>query len=610
MIWRLARLAGIAALLTTAAVALLVHPSSKQQLWWVLLRLGIAVVALNLLVRLVLGRLHFKPQAGLEDARFASRHPGLDLARRLVAGTPHVSIPPGLGVPITVEQIAAELAQAYFSTVRGDSVRALSLLTNVLIDLPQYIERISEAIPIDEEIPQLLITTTHTYRIDPGVYGTSLPGQPPDQNDVILIPLAFVRKGTLLDGFSVTDAEGRDGVTLSYNQMRGVLAYVLRVVIDLAITRPLSPGERKIVDDTTKDLVRAVCAPGPRAKQSAQDRHRYNSYLHAVDNLPIADMEKRRIKLFCTLLADHYVIVAEANYPLGPHLTLAYCQRIPMESSSTHILNRARTRFGLRYSVLDIPLNPYAMKVDTYHMQMAAGPMQYIYDHHLEWLTSSGIVTQEDLRSDDVTPYARLHYDSADPAMHLYIRRQAPRSPAKDPNGPRPLKSVVRIREIPPGALGAAMAVSFMSAAIITFFAVTGIGGPVPSQPAGGPGSDIPALLIALPGVAALVIGSWLDLTRLRRSALTTYIGLGSSTALSLLSGLYYLLNLNRRVPGQLHFVVAHNVRIYTSVTWLLLAGLALTCWLFLTADAVAASRYYFHAVRRRIERRAFGENV
>jgi hypothetical protein len=61
-------------------------------------------------------------------------------------------------------------------------------------------------------------------------------------------------------------------------------------------------------------------------------------------------------------------------------------------------------------------------------------------------------------------------------------------------------------------------------------------------------------------------------------------------------------------VPGQLTLSLSKGVKVYTSVTWLVLAALSVTCWLFLSRDALDASRYYVHAVGRRVERRAYSD--
>ena len=164
------------------------------------------------------------------------------------------------------------------------------------------------------------------------------------------------------------------------------------------------------------------------------------------------------------------------------------------------------------------------------------------------------------------------------------------------------LKSVVEFREIPPGTLGAATVVSIITAVIITFFAVTQIGQQSSSDSVNPTvSSDIPALLLALPGVASLIIGSWLDLSRLRQASLATYLGLGISAVLSLASALYFLLNAYKDLPGRVTLPIAIHLEVKTDIGWLILAGIAITACLFLCRDLISTSRYYFQRVKARV---------
>jgi hypothetical protein len=244
---------------------------------------------------------------------------------------------------------------------------------------------------------------------------------------------------------------------------------------------------------------------------------------------------------------------------------------------------------------------------------MNAGPMEYIFDHHLEWLTSGDAVKPGELKWGTFIPYVRLHYSSANPAAHLYIRRQSSSEEATkalqeaSTHADR-LKSVIEFREVPPGALGAATIVSLITAVIICFFALTQIGEePTLAHPVTSLGSDIPALLIALPAVASLIIGSWLDLSRLRRASLTTYLGLGASLVLSLASALYFLWDAYKILPGRRILGLPGSITVRTDIGWLVLSGLAITCSLFLCRDVVRTSKYYFQLIRTRVKEHTNG---
>jgi hypothetical protein len=553
---------------------------------------------------------------------------GLVIISLLVLKTGDMKSPPGVGRPIPIAPSKREVWQAYVHCVETYDTATLGLLVKMLINLPQYLERINEDVSPQEEVPELDIATHQVYRVgtirQDEEHGEK--GQDEDHGEkeslfspqTLLVPLVLAEKGTLLDGFEVSDSSDCEVPTLSYNQTRGLLAYAIETIINIAPrdTKGMSKAEcEKNISHARSCLTSVVCAPGPRKKQSPEKQKEVSDWLKSIDGLPTSQDWKKRITDFCETLADYYVIIAETNIPTGVYLSLKYKQRVPVERSSLNAVNRVRSRFGLRFSAIDIPLNLFALGVEAYHLQMNATPMQYVYDHHLEWLgdASRKRLVQSDLHNGDFKPYVRLHYNTAQPAMHLYIRRQfdpsaRPGVTIKSGFSER-LKSVVEFREIPPGTLGAATVVAAITAIIISFFAVTQIGQDPSTGVTTTPtvSSDIPALLLALPGVASLVIGSWLDLSRLRQASLATYLGLGVSAVLSLASALYFLLNAYRVVPGHLTLWISAHVAIKTDVGWLVLAGVAITSCLFLCRDLAATSRYYFQRVKARVATAGLG---
>jgi hypothetical protein len=515
-----------------------------------------------------------------------------------------------------------EIALAYCNIVGTYDRQALKLFVNMMIDRPHYLERINEFVSLEDEVPRLQVATRQIFRVRESARSSGS-GTPrltlPGNDQVLLVPIALLEKGTLLDGFTVTDGAGDELPTLSYNQTRGLLAYVVHAIVDI------SPSDHEYVNRdqgikqrVVASLITAICSPTPMKKKDTQRRATIRRLLDSADDLLATEDQKQRVKAFCETFVDHYMIVAEVPVPVGAHVVITYRQDISIDSSSLSFVNRLRSRIGLRYSTFDIPLNIFSLDVEAYHLEMYAGPMQYVFDQHLERLNTNVRVTQEDLRRGDSEPYVRLHYNSGGPAMHLYIRRQSrqrpprpgqpPASPQQDTDKPRPterLKSVVEFREIPPGTLGASTVISLLTSIIIGFFALTLIGQQAPGHAHLAGGSDVPALVIALPGLASLVIGSWLDLSHLRRASLTTYLSLAASIMLSLFASLLYLVGVNKQLPGRLSLTVIGSFAIKTDIVWLVLAGCAVTCSLLVLRDVVGGSRYYFNQVKERVRRHA-----
>ena len=172
-----------------------------------------------------------------------------------------------------------------------------------------------------------------------------------------------------------------------------------------------------------------------------------------------------------------------------------------------------------------------------------------------------------------------------------------------------PFKSVVELHEIPPGTLGAATVVAFGSAVLISFFALTHIGldintealQPEREQIKAILNSDVPALLLALPAFIGVLIGSWLDLSRLRRASLTTYLALAGTMLLSLASALLFVYDSNRLLT-EVQFTTVAGLIVKTDWRWLLLMAVAVTHFLFLLRTLFSEHRHYAERVRRRID--------
>lgn len=540
----------------------------------------------------------------------------------LVYCTTDIKQPAGLGLPQPLPATRHEIALSYYNVGKIYGGQTLKLLVNMMVDRPNYLERINENVTLEDETPELQVSTRQIFRVrtptsaplDEGS-GDGVVADPPEPSSTILIPLVLVDKGTLLDGFKVTDSFGNDVPTLSYNQTRGLLAHVIENILEMAPISNQSYREDnpEIIKTVCANLVTAVCAPRSMFRDGSSDKKRIEALLDSIQRLPFSEEWKKRIRGFCEILVRSYVIVAEVPMPAGGYVVVNYSQQIGVEISAQGVVNRVRSRLGLRYSIFDIPLNIFALEVETYHMEMFAAPMQYVFDHHLERMTSTVLVTQRDLWLGADRPYVRVHYNSAGPAAHLYIRRQA--DSEKESQAPEPvtglihapaerLKSVIEFREIPPGALGASAIISAITAVIIIFFGLTQIGQETGSSHT--PvviGSDIPALLLALPGVASVIVGAWLDLSHLRRASLSTYAGLACSLVLSTASALYYLLGANESLVGHVTLNVTSNVSIRSNVGWLILGIAAAACSLFLTRDVISSSRYYSSQVKARLRR-------
>jgi hypothetical protein len=535
---------------------------------------------------------------------------------------------PGPPVPIDVslkEVAEAQLASSHY----GED--AIMLLFQTLTDLPRYLVRINEDVELLDDSPQLRITKRHLYRLSsPGNSGT------------VLVPIARLEKGTLLDSFDVRDAADECVPTVSYVQLRGLLSLTLEVVIKFAIKATHDSKNavdraaymkdvtdaQKDINELTRELILKMCGP-PRVRKNSQDpqvvtqaeaivrNEHIRVTLEKVNELPVGEGWKGRIRSFCELYIDSYVILAEVEY--GNHLMLSYSHLVPANVIPSGKESWRRI-FGLRPSTIDIALNTMAFQVETYHQELTAQSGQYVFQHRLEHLDTPTEAKQAEFETATSWPYVRVYYNDARSNAHLYVRRQmkpkngAPgQAPVTGGGYTKRLKSVIELREIPPGTLGAAAVVALASAAIISFFAISHTGLDIDPNVTGSAAqneqikatlnSDIPALLLALPAFIGVLIGSWLELSRLRRASLTTYLALAMTMFLSIASALFFVFDANRKLPTALTVHIAYgDSTLRTDWIWLLLMAVAITHFLFLARSLVNESRHFSQRGKKPVE--------
>jgi hypothetical protein len=472
--------------------------------------------------------------------------------------------------------------------------------------------RINEDVAIDEA-PRLCLEARHVYRIasaqaiavEQASDGQTITAKA--EPSLLLVPLLTIQKGTLLDAFVVVDSAGSKVPTIPQTCVRGLLIRALEALFEMLPQAGASTSDAEAKrGEVLGALAFVICHPGPLHRQGLIARQRIEQAISKIEALPTTDAWKDRLRWFCRFYVDYYVVVAELPNPGTNHLVLAYSHRMPCESPATQERNKWRGRLGLVPAMIDIPLNLYAFQAGSYHLQAAASTGQYVYDHHLERLDTTQHVTQDELRSHGSDSYVRLYHEEGRPNSHLYVRKQG-----RLPDVTNRLKAVIRFREIPPGALGGATIISVASTALISFFALTHLGLRIDTsstsersdQVMAALNSDVPALLLALPAFIAALVGTWTDLTHIRRTSLTTYFALGGTMLLSLASALYFVYDANNRLNTEATIELLVGKTITTDYGWLTLALLSSTLTLFLIKRWIGNSRYYFSVVRKRVNR-------
>jgi hypothetical protein len=149
------------------------------------------------------------------------------------------------------------------------------------------------------------------------------------------------------------------------------------------------------------------------------------------------------------------------------------------------------------------------------------------------------------------------------------------------------LTAVVRFHERPPGALGGAT----LSAAVLALFVLalgwlTSNGTDLHS--------DIPVVLLALPGVSAALLGQNIEASTLRNTSLTTRIGLILTLMTSLAASVVYLAQSADLLlyPGANVGVLGIPVPI-TDYLWLVLGVVSFAIWVWLAVNLGLRMRTY-----------------
>lgn len=519
--------------------------------------------------------------------------------------------------PASHDMTENELEQAIEDASKRYNTEAIEYFVRTFVDLREYLTRVHESATPDGH--RLIVRTGQTFI-----------GRNSAKKELksLLLPLIVTRKGVLIDELQITDSSGSQLPTLSQYETRGLLAITILSMLLIAKRAAQSQGtdvspnavgseqfgthesNHPISELNAMEMAEALSLAkflvSPRSHSSTAQNT--DQQIQGYEILKGLTQDWRdRIYALCRSMADNYVIAVEIPEHDGTQLVVEYAQSIPIDGYTHTFQGRMRQRLGMSPVNIDAPLTR-AFQAESYHFQMNVGPEQYVFDHHLEWMGTRTVVRRDDLRVRDrangcpIPQYIRAYHCEARPNAHLYIRRQG-RALSRGNEG-WDVKTVIRLREVPPGALGGATVVAIVNTLIITFFALTRIGIDGSQNQTN---ADVPALFIALPAFAAAIAGNWADSRRIPRSSLSTYMGLASTMILSVLAAMFYILNANidSSLVRQITLLGHRSPYITIDVIWLILSFLSLIFALYLIRELRNESRYYFYLVRKSVRKRS-----
>lgn len=529
-----------------------------------------------------------------------------------------------LGRPVAEPVSHEEIRDAAGYVARNYDPYAIACYINLLLDLPRSLARVHDEV---EPVGRVLrVRTSLQYRIDiprpkapQQVHGA---GKPPESGQAgegesgggssgrqVLIPLITARKGLLFDLVSATDAKGEKIPVLSQWEVRGLTALAIESLFLLAhqeTSQGKVPAVLKLVDRLIMNrAIVAVCRPAaPRTKShknsgDSPKASEVDAAIARIDRLSdeISPEWRAKISDICKVLAKSYVVVAEVPAPETMNLVVNYSSLYSPERMHVSPYEQLRARFGLAPYTLDVPMTR-ALQADSYHFELLAPAGCYVFSHHLEALRSRDILRQSHFNINGRQQYVRLHHEQGRSVAHLYVRRQGGRfdlrSSAPEERVLWNFKSIVYLREVPPGTLGNAAMLASLTAIVLLFFTLSRAGLDASAAAAG-----LPALVLALPAFVAGALGRGLDHERIGRASLTAYFGLQSVMSLSLAGVLLYVFDAAKDLPTEVSLTLVPGGAIYTDVLWLILSFLSLVLAAFLIRQRQEATKYYVGMLAR-----------
>jgi hypothetical protein len=312
-----------------------------------------------------------------------------------------------------------------------------------------------------------------------------------------------------------------------------------------------------------------------------------------------------RLRKFVLALGPAYPIVAVLPVRRTARRALVkYEQTIIPKPEITSLSDRLRLLLGLRPYQAGIPVDP-ALTCQSYHLQVKGPADQYLAQQYLwcwnckklmrrNWYGTVPSMTDghgngcahQESADDSQDRHFRLQGRHGQDFAHLYMRGYAG-------SGLQNIELLTRFAETPPGTLANAAVTSAAAAILI------GAVGWIVSHGGSPHGSDVPALVLALPAIAVSWFGFISDTESVLRSSLAARVSLICSGLVSLASAIAFLTGVHDvRDPSTRQL----NVLGVTDTYWILLLFLA-TINLAGTCHLYFMRSNYYHLLLRRPEK-------
>lgn len=346
-----------------------------------------------------------------------------------------------------------------------------------------------------------------------------------------LLPVMRLARNRLVDNFVVRDATGARISPCNTQEFCGVVRAIVEdwagavlgvdateAVDELVAAAQFEPTDMNSTSDTTSEgsepelvaLLKAKTSPPSGWPEGEGD------YWPALRDNLIA---------FCTAVMEAHIIFVPIVGVPGERVVLEHAfTRQPTFTTTRLVRDRLRYFLGLRPYRHELTITGHAHAA-SYHLQFRAAADQYVHECNVEGLYPPGLAVAPPATNVVVAPLDGTGARDA----HIYVR------PAENPRRIARARLLLRLdcREKPPGLLGIVALVAVAQLLLIwivgKFYAEY-----FPGPTGKGPATDVPALLLALPGVAAAWLGAQFTSERLRATSIATVMGVFVCGALAI----------------------------------------------------------------------------
>ena len=403
----------------------------------------------------------------------------------------------------------------------------------------------------------------------------------PDKGPVV-IPI-LRRKEVMLESFEVRDGADNRLTQLPQHLTDGLLAWAVMGLYRMVYAAPdteLTAAQRS----TVYRLIGLICRTDIiNSDEFAQ------AYDAIVGNPPAhGDEDPALLRSFCAYFAANTVSAVEVAVSDADQIYVKYRDVTTNDRLDT-AHDRQRTRLGIRPYRYRIPIN-FAYGARIYDLRITGPESHFVHKHYLSQSTPDGMI---DVKPSDLATKSgmgvRLDRNQGVPYTGLHTRglnRVAL---------PRDLECVAEFEEIPPGTLRRTLVISSICSFVTFAFAFA-----MPSAIQDSRGTDLAALLLAVPGFAATLVGISTD--RVQQSSLTTFGGLVVSATISFATSVLYVMQslVWRASPAVQLRILGMITLPRADVIWLLFAALSLSTTVYLAVEGTYRMHRYMSALRRR----------